>query len=141
MVKYYRKCFHLIFEILEECMLGFLMGTITFHVIPLAIAMSGVLTSFFGTLIGTSVFACFRKKFVIQKFLWIVLCIASLIFQRIFSFSFQSYFTNGLFLGVCAGIILSIQIVHLSLENKDNFSQINFWIWYLSGLVLGILLK
>ncbi len=141
MVKCYHKCFNPMFEILREWMLGLLMGVITFRIVPLAIAISGILTSFFGTLIGTSLFTCFRRIFGNHRFMWIVLCTVILIFQHIFPFPFHSYLANGLFLGVCAGIILSVQIVHLSLENKDNFSRRNLWIWYLFGLVLGILLK
>jgi len=131
---------------------GFTMAIATFYIFPLSIEISGVLPALFGVLSGILIAYIFEKilkrilKNIPEKILvktmetssyfWIVVSVLVLVIFHTARFPFSAYTANGLYLGILAGILLFVQFYNLSKKQ-----QIKSGIWYLFGLVLGILLK
>ncbi len=133
-----------IFFYLLESFYGFAMAVATFHVFPLAVEVSGLFVAFFGVLSGG--FTAYILKKILSRtlatitetasYFWIVVSVLVLLAFHTAKFPFCTYTANGLYLGALAGILLFVQFYNLSKKQ-----QIKSGIWYLFGLVLGILLK
>lgn len=126
---------------ISEIILGFMMGVITFDIIPYSIERIGVFPVLFCVLLSS--FLCFFIKKIQEKTgcMLVLLSGIILVLYHIFSMPFHSYVANGFYSAIVSAILLSVQIYFLSLEPKENTSFKKSGIWYLSGLLLGILLK
>ena len=122
------------FSTILEIFYGFSLGVATFAVLPSAIELVGIFPAAFGIFLGISVVMLLRK-------FALILCGFILLIYHFSPMPFRHYYLNGLFLGGLAGIVFAIQTSHLSLTSKENISFKNSGIWYLLGLIMGILLK
>ena len=127
--------------IISEILLGFFMSVATFRILPIAIEISGVFTAFFGVIIG--VFGLILLKISLQNHSLIrgpLGCVVLMLYY-LFFMPFSTYFANGIFLGSLAGYLLAVQITFLSVKNEEEIKEKKSGIWYLFGLLVGILLK
>ncbi|MBO5407947.1 MAG: hypothetical protein J6A61_00860 [Clostridia bacterium] len=128
-----------IIAMIAEFFSGLFMAIAAFHILPLSYEIAGLLIAVSGSLFGVLLF------WVCQRFMngsfWIVVCSVILLFYSCFPFPFDSYLGNGIYLGILAGVLLSVQVHMLSAESKNTTSQKSLEIWYIAGLLVGILLK
>ena len=125
----------------SELFLGFSMAVATFYIFPLSVEIAGVLTALFGAVLSVFLLLMIPLKIGERPHTWLLICLTGMMGYRFFRMPFSSYFRNGLYLGILSGILLSVQILYLSLEKKQRGYQKKWGIWYILGLVLGILLK
>ncbi len=125
-----------VFLYFMECFFGFTMAIATFYIFPLSVEISGFIIACLGILLG--VFTGLLMKKILRNHLGneMFISLIVLIFYHWITFPFRTYTANGLYLGILTGILLFVQLSNLSKKQ-----QIKLGIWYLFGLVLGILLK
>ncbi len=130
-----------LFEAGKEIYFGFLMAIATFGILPLSIEMAGVITAFLGILVGVCIVSLIKHFFHPNRFFWMLFCSGILFGIYLFRFPFRSYFENGIFYASVSGVLLSIQIIDLSLPKTKATASKKIGMLYLLGLILGILLK
>ena len=135
------KNIQLVYQMVSEIFYGFSMAVATFYILPLSIELTGVFPSFFGVLSGVFIFLFFKRFLWNYRLIRGLLCIGIIICYNAFKMPFDDCCINGLYLGMLSGILLSVQIQKLSSETGEKNSFKKEGIWYLFGLVLGILLK
>lgn len=125
----------------SELFLGFSMAVATFYIFPLSVEIAGVLTALLGMVLSVFLLLMIPLNIGERPRIWLLICLLGILCYLYFRIPFFSHFANGLYLGVLSGILLSVQIPYLSLEKKHRGVQKNLGIWYILGLILGILLK
>ena len=130
-----------LYFIVSEFCLGFIMAIGAFHILPLSFEISGLATALLGTVAG--VFLVFLlKRFFPAFYCWrFLFCTVVVIIYWLFPVPFYSYLGNGWYLAILAGVLLFVQIQYLSLEQKKIVFKKSLDLWYIAGLLLGILLK
>lgn len=128
-------------EIILEIFFGFFMAITTFEILPIAIENSGFIITFFGILTGIFLFFILRRFIKEKRSLWMMFCVMILLCYRLVGLLISKYSVNGIFLGIMAGMLLFVQILYLSEKNCSDRQPKYLDFMYLSGLLLGILLK
>lgn len=125
-----------VFLYFMECFFGFAMAIATFHIFPLSVEIAGFLVAFFGFLLGAVATFFFKKTLNHIVCFEMLISAVVFVFYHMLTFPFCTYTANGLYLGILTGVLLFLQIDYLSKKQ-----HIKSGIWYLFGLLLGILLK
>ncbi len=134
-----KKFFKILLGILFEIFSGFSLSVAAFWFLPFSMEQVGVLPSLSGVLSGVFCTVLFGENSFFR--LMMVFCVVISMMALFFRMPFDTYFANGLYLGILAGILLSVQIRKLSSEREEKTSFQKEGVWYLFGLVAGILLK
>ena len=125
----------------SELFLGFSMAVATFYIFPLSVEIAGVLTALFGVVLSVFLLLMIPLNIGERPHIWLLICLLGILCYFSFRIPFFSRFANGLYLGILSGILLSVQIPYLSSGKKNTSYKKRSEIWYILGLVLGILLK
>ncbi len=128
-------------DMLLEFFFGFMMAVAAFHILPLSYEISGIWIAVGGSVCGVLIFFLLKLLFGKYRYLWIVVNLFVGLMFLAFQLPFYSCFGNGFYLGILSGVLLSTQILYLSEEPKIKVLKKAMDLWYIAGLLLGILLK